>query len=320
MQTHAALKGIWADGRELPEAESADVPGEPSASSTSRLERRFVSDEKCSNWGTRAGCRFGKRCRLMHVQHDGRLRSRSPPQISDRPESVEDVFDGWLRRERPVLRVVDKNLANKPHGSGEQLLVLKIEGPPPAEEAQIALRAQGISWQGSWLGSSTRDGGLPDRLYHCTSVEAGLNIMKEGIIRNSEQHTPAGVYHTKDLSNSFYDHGCTVVTVPYGALVNPDRSKKLVTHRCALPAGVIVTVKRSLLEFVADSRSLSIVEVWFSLKQLAAHLQGLGCSGPRFVPPRALAPTLPPGLQTQAPKDSERAGADACHADPPMSN
>jgi len=310
MQTDTGLKGIWADGIEMAEAESANVPGEPSASSVPALERRYVSDVRCPNWGTRAGCKFGNRCRLMHAQRDGQLRSRSPPRVSDRPESVEDVFDGWLQRERPVLTVVEKKLGSKSDGSHEQLLVLTIEGPPPSEEAQIALRAHGVWWQGNWYGSSMKDGGLPDRLYHCTSVEAGLNILKEGHIHNSEEHTPAGVYHTKDLSNTFYDHGCTVVTKPYGALVSPDRSKKLVTHRCELPAGVIVMIKRSLLEYVADSRSLSIVEVWFSLKQLAAHLQSLGCSGPRFLPPRALAEILPVGLQNQASNDSEVSGAD----------
>jgi hypothetical protein len=206
-----------------------------------------------------------------------------------------------------VLRVVEKRVSSKPAGTAEPLLVLHIESPAPAEDAQIALRAQGVWWKGNWLGSSSKDGGLPERLFHCTSVEAGLNIMMEGQIRNSTHHTPAGVYHTKDLSNSFYDHGCTVVTVPYGALVNPDRSKKLVTHQCALPPGVVVTLKRSLLEFVADSSSLSIVEMWFSLKQLSAHLHGLGISGPRFMPPRALTPPLQPGLQTPASKHSETA-------------
>jgi len=250
---------------------------------------------------------------MMHVQKDGRLRSRSPPQISDRPQSVADVFDTWLRRERPVLRLVEKRVSSKPAGSAEQLLVLKVEGPAPAEDAQIALRAQGVWWKESWLGSSTKDGGLPERLFHCTSVEAGLNIMREGKIRNSAQHTPAGVYHTKDLSNSFYDHGCTVVTVPYGALVNPERTKKLVTHQCALPPGVIVTVKRSLFEFVADSSSLSIVELWFSIKQLSAHLQRLGLSGPRFVPPRPLAPALAPGLQPQIQQHSETIREDTRH-------
>jgi hypothetical protein len=97
------------------------------------------------------------------------------------------------------------------------------------------------------------------------------------MMRNSANLDINAVYCTRDLSNRFYDAGCTVVLRPVGVVPSRALFWKLVdeeTHE--LPSGVVITLKKSVVEWIADESTLQIKEVWFDYEHLASFLNEEG--------------------------------------------
>jgi len=167
-----------------------------------------------------------------------------------------------------------------------------------AEAAHGVFRDGAILWEGRRRGAAQE---LPTELYHCTSLRSGLNICLEGMVRNSANLEINAVYCTCDLSNRFYDAGCTVVLRPVGVVPSRALFWSLVDEETQqLPSGVVITLKKSVVEWIADESTLQIKELWFDYEHLASFLNEEGLFAEGLAAPRT------PGLQ---PRHSRSAAA-----------
>ena len=139
-------------------------------------------------------------------------------------------------------QILTSGLVFQQHNAG-RLLVLDLLGKSMAcvcwqvqrqgyyDFAPVAGRQQTRAWNAD-RGVPDRDevGGL--RRWHCTAVENGLRIMRDGRMRvlPGRVNNPQGIYSAKSPAN-FYDIGCQVGLRMAGVIVSKALGKKWLTRR-----------------------------------------------------------------------------------------
>ena len=219
----------------------------------------------CSFWGTRSGCKRGKRCKFLHIEKDSGVVNNHFERHS---RSLRSIVLGLLSKagsETEIGKVV--------FGFEKKQTVVKIQvRSRQASSAAYAVRHSGGFWQddGTWFCAAGADPMRSQDIYHCTSVDGGWNILEQNFIRNSVDCSPQGVYGTADLSNSWYDCGATIVMTYVGAVCSVKQSKQFPG---AVKPGLILCYQRSVKEWIADEAAVEIKEVWFEVSCFLSWLR-----------------------------------------------
>ena len=98
-------------------------------------------------------------------------------------------------------------------------------------------------------------------LYHCTSVQNGLAIMKcvgQMRILVAGRHSPDGIYCAKRPA-PYYDQGCQVQLRVPGCVIGKSKSRQLCNAlREPLPLGAIAVIRRSVEEWVCHPQGCEV--------------------------------------------------------------
>ena len=93
---------------------------------------------------------------------------------------------------------------------------------------------------------------MPDRadsgayvLYHGTSVQNGLQILRVAEMRTFTPRHPDGIYAAREPA-PFYDHGCIVQLHAAGVVGSKRVSSALMRSNAMVPLGLIPVINRSV--------------------------------------------------------------------------
>ena len=199
-------------------------------------------------------------------------------------------------------QILTSGLVFQQHNAG-RLLVLDLLGKSMAcvcwqvqhqgyyDFAPVAGRQQTRAWNAD-RGVPDRDeaGGL--RRWHCTTVENGLRIMRDGRMRvlPGRVNYPQGIYSAKSPANT-YDIGCQVGLRVAGVIASKAVGRSLAHSREMCPLGLIVVLDRSVEEWIVHPDGCEIVEIRFHYEMLRTYLEQTPLAS------RMLMPRMPGVLQ-----------------------
>ena len=123
---------------------------------------------------------------------------------------------------------------------------------------------------------NTTRGAMPDRdasgglrLWHCTTVENGLRIMRDERMRvlPGTVNYPQGIYSARWPAET-YDIGCQVGLRVGGVIASRAVVRRVAGSPEMCPLGLIVVLNRSVEEWVVHPDGCEIVEIRFQYELL----------------------------------------------------
>ena len=198
-------------------------------------------------------------------------------------------FLGRSPRVPPPVEILSAPSVFRNHPDG-RLLVLSVQGHRMAGECWDLQRervfhfAPETGWPaafpptGAALPGQDESGGF--RVWHCTSVAKGLQIMRDGCMRilpGTPQNWPQGIYAARTPLET-YDRGCQIGLRIAGVIGSKKASGRVARSSNMIPLGFIAVIQRSQEEWVCHPRGCEVVEVRFHYATLLGHLErsGLG--------------------------------------------
>ena len=229
--------------------------------------------EVCAFYRTRGGCKRGKKCAKLHIDKNGRVKNPKPSRDSCKMK-IRKALMQVLREAGSETQLGRLDFDTLSLGSREDSIVqVQCQGKAACLAALNAARTNFVDGVAENRLFGVSGTSVPENLYHRTTIAAGINILVEGRVRNSEHCHPAGVYTCADMSGSFYDQGAVVVIRPIGFLASKRASKQIDDK---IPPGVVVVKERSVKEFVLDESSHQVISVWFVVDQLLQWFRETG--------------------------------------------
>ena len=268
----------------------------------------------CRFYGTAQGCRHGRRCRDLHITHDG---SAAVTRAS--PDAATRLRDSWRCRLHTALQshltaagsATEIGGTSYTRDAGEPRIRFTVRGVrPPSDRTWEVIAQGGLELpDGSWLtpqgaigaAETTYHGGLPV-FFHGTTVERGLQVLQDGHVVSAPHHQPVGHY-TCLHAHDFYVRGAIVECTDRSLVLSTAQTRALrgAGHLPQVPQGVIAVITRSAREYVHCPESTEILAVTFTLDTLA---WALGMRGMPALPPydpRRCAAAFPKSMAWRAP-------------------
>ena len=206
-------------------------------------------------------------------------------------------FLGRSPRVPPPVEILSAPSVFRNHPDG-RLLVLSVQGHRMAGECWDLQRervfhfAPETGWPaafpptGAALPGQDESGGF--RVWHCTSVAKGLQIMRDGCMRilpGTPQNWPQGIYAARTPLGT-YDRGCQIGLRIAGVIGSKKASGRVARSSNMIPLGFIAVIQRSQEEWVCHPRGCEVVEVRFHYATLLGHLERSGLGQRLDVPVR----------------------------------
>ncbi len=118
----------------------------------------------------------------------------------------------------------------------------------------------------------TNQGGIPDTLYHGTSLWAALGAIVTGHLVASNDSRPRAVYFAPSLDdNKNYDEGAIFTAKIYG--VYPGMRKSSMFYNSVVPMGIVLHNERSAKDWMCDAFSHQLLSVTINTDMLRRFLQ-----------------------------------------------
>ena len=140
----------------------------------------------------------------------------------------------------------------------------------------------------------TNQGGIPERLYHCTSLCYGLGALVTGHLVASNDSRPRAVYFSPSLENNKnYDEGVIFAARLHG--LYPGKKISKMFYNSIVPMAIVGRLERSAEDWVCDSFSHQLLSVTFHTDLLRQFLAEWCDAGqpvlPLPVPPMVTRPS-----------------------------
>lgn len=191
------------------------------------------------------------------------------------------------RKALPPVQIQDLPLgvpSVEEHPKG-RMVVFQLEGQRMSP-ACLALQRDDIFFfdpAKGWAPASTPAGiDLPEMdasgcylLYHCTSVQQGLDIMKDAkmrVLSTTPQNWPQGIYTAKRPAE-WYNKGCIIKLRIAGVVGSKAVSHQVSRTTDMCPLGFIPVLRRSVQEWVCHPDGCELVEIRFHYEALVGVLQ-----------------------------------------------
>ena len=220
----------------------------------------------------------------------GRSQNRFNPSGHDLPQEVRDLIHECLGS--LVLKECCKVLNSRIRGKGSNVgltIEFNMLGRRPSDLAVQHMTAKrcGIALpNGEFpldrqqaLQETERASNGAMIMYHGTETEAGVQILKDGYIRNSGPPcSPPGVYLTPNPSENLYYHrGAVFMVGVHGFPLTRRHSKDLRDTNQNAPEGTFCyfTEKSVPHEVCADTLTTELLSVRFEYNALAAHIHSV---------------------------------------------
>ena len=140
----------------------------------------------------------------------------------------------------------------------------------------------------------TRQGGVPEILYHATTLWAGISAMVLGhLVARGPPTDPQACYFSERADRiSFYEQGAMFEASVYG--LYPGKKYGAVFSGCVVPLGIILHLDRKAGDWLACTYSHRLHKVWFKTDVLQSFLQNWSDVGePRLCLPMPDLTTAP---------------------------
>ena len=192
-----------------------------------------------------------------------------------------------VKKALPPVQIQDLQLgipSVEEHPKG-RMVVFQLEGQRMSP-ACLALQRDNLFFfdpAKGWAPASTPAGiDLPEMdasgcylLYHCTSVEQGLNIMKDAkmrVLSTTPPNWPQGIYTAKRPAE-WYNKGCIIKLRIAGVVGSKAVSHQVSRTTDMCPLGFIPVLRRSVQEWVCHPDGCELVEIRFHYEALVGVLR-----------------------------------------------
>ena len=118
----------------------------------------------------------------------------------------------------------------------------------------------------------TNQGGIPDTLYHCTSLWAALGVIVTGHLVASDDSRPRAIYFAPSPDdNKSYDEGAIFTAKIHG--LYPGRKKSDMFFNSVVPMGIVLHNDRNAKDWMCDTFSHQLLSVKIKTDMLRKFLQ-----------------------------------------------
>jgi hypothetical protein len=144
-----------------------------------------------------------------------------------------------------------------------------------SQECYLSHDSDGTELPDPWNHDSiklTNQGGIPDTLYHCTSLWAALGATVTGHLVASNDSRPRAVYFAPSLDdNKNYDEGAIFTAKIYG--LYPGIKKASMFYHSVVPMGICLHSQRCAKDWMCDTFSHQLLSVSINTVMLTKFLQ-----------------------------------------------
>ena len=270
---------------------------------TSPPVEAIPAGKECSFFAT-GRCKRASKCKFRHVEHSkkGEVKKEWPTQWQKHAVAAMDSKDmrrTWVARTSLGILMP---MFMETHGVPGRILQSRREGqrtrfeldtsvpnwlpnsivlslakkkPLSSQEVYLSHDSDGTERPDPWNHESiklTNQGGIPDTLYHCTSLWAALGVTVTGHLVASNNCRPRAVYFAPSLDdNKNYDEGAIFTAKIYG--VHPGTKKSSMFYHSVVPMGIVLHNERSAKDWMCDAFSHQLLSVTIDTDMLTKFLQ-----------------------------------------------
>ena len=266
---------------------------------TSPSVEAISAGRECSFFAS-GRCKRASQCKFRHVEYNskGEIRKEWPTQWQKHVVAKmdpEEMSRTWVPRSSPGLLMP---MFVETHGAPGRILQSRCEGQRTrfeldtsvpnsivlslanttslsSQEVYLSHDSDGTERPDLWNHDSIKLknlGGIPDTLYHCTSLWAALGAIVTGHLVASNDSRPRAIYFSRSLDNNRkHDEGAIFIAKIHG--LYPGSKKSSMFYNSVVPMGIVLHNERSAKDWMCDAFSHQLLSVMINTDMLKQFLQ-----------------------------------------------